>query len=383
MQPTGTREEKKVEYLELIYDLIFVYIIGRNNSLLHHVHDGFIDGTMFLAYMLCTLAVIQIWNYTAYYINLHGRNGLRDHVFLFINMYLLYFIGEGTREHWQAYQNQYHAAWALILLNIGVQYLIELRNHRGQPAVTAGIKRMAAILLTQSVIVIAALPFSETVHSWCAVAAIAFGMIATNLSGRKTDPAAVDFSHLSERAMLYVVFTFGEMIIAIAGYFEGEITWNRIYFSLMAFLIVTGLFLSYGTFYDHIVDREMRTDGLTYMLLHIFMIFALNHITTGLEFMQDEEIRLLPKLLFLISSLVLYYVCLFAGLRYAKKRCRPDKRFVLIMAGIAASFLVLMIVLRRFMQVNIAVTVVYVFGIFLLLHSISLRNRRHAAKKSP
>lgn len=31
------KEEKKVEYLELIYDLIFVYLIGRNNSLLHHV----------------------------------------------------------------------------------------------------------------------------------------------------------------------------------------------------------------------------------------------------------------------------------------------------------------------------------------------------------
>lgn len=29
------KEEKKVEYIELIYDLIFVYIIGRNNSLLH------------------------------------------------------------------------------------------------------------------------------------------------------------------------------------------------------------------------------------------------------------------------------------------------------------------------------------------------------------
>ena len=29
-------KEKKVEYIELIYDLIFVYIIGRNNSLLHH-----------------------------------------------------------------------------------------------------------------------------------------------------------------------------------------------------------------------------------------------------------------------------------------------------------------------------------------------------------
>lgn len=54
---TLRREEKKVEYLELIYDLIFVYIIGRNNSLLHHVENGFVPAAAFLAYVLCSLAV--------------------------------------------------------------------------------------------------------------------------------------------------------------------------------------------------------------------------------------------------------------------------------------------------------------------------------------
>ena len=76
------KEEKKVEYLELIYDLIFVYIIGRNNSLLHHVEGGFISLETFLTYALATLAVIQIWNYSTFYINMFGRNGLRDHIFL-------------------------------------------------------------------------------------------------------------------------------------------------------------------------------------------------------------------------------------------------------------------------------------------------------------
>ena len=37
------KEEKKVEYIELIYDLIFVYIIGRNNSLISSVEHGFIS----------------------------------------------------------------------------------------------------------------------------------------------------------------------------------------------------------------------------------------------------------------------------------------------------------------------------------------------------
>ena len=60
------KKEKKVEYVELIYDLIFVYIIGRNNSLLHHAAGGFVDFGTFSAYLLCTLAVIQLWNWTTY-----------------------------------------------------------------------------------------------------------------------------------------------------------------------------------------------------------------------------------------------------------------------------------------------------------------------------
>ena len=72
------KEEKKVEYLELIYDLIFVYIIGRNNSLLHNTVDGVVQPTMLLVYVLCTLAVIQIWNFSTYYINIYGKNGLID-----------------------------------------------------------------------------------------------------------------------------------------------------------------------------------------------------------------------------------------------------------------------------------------------------------------
>ena len=59
MQP----KEKKVEYVELIYDLIFVYIIGRNNQLLHSFENGFIAWPAFMAYIMTTLAIIQIWNY--------------------------------------------------------------------------------------------------------------------------------------------------------------------------------------------------------------------------------------------------------------------------------------------------------------------------------
>ena len=63
------QSEKKVEYLELIYDLIFVYLVGRNNSLLHALENGFVPAGRFLTYILCTLIVILIWSLTTLFIN--------------------------------------------------------------------------------------------------------------------------------------------------------------------------------------------------------------------------------------------------------------------------------------------------------------------------
>ncbi len=358
-------KEKKVEYVELIYDLIFVYIIGRNNQLLHSFENGFVALPAFLAYVMTTLAVIQIWNYTTYYVNVYGRHGVRDHVFLFVNMFLLYFVGEGTRADWQAYHTQYHAAWALILINIGLQYLLELRNHE-EDEYRKHMAQMAAILFAEAAIVAADIAVYRAFdHTWTSLAAVLFGMLMVWLFGQRNSADVIDFPHLSERAMLYVVFTFGEMIIAIASYFEGELSLRGVYFALMAFLIVVGLFLSYGVFYDHIIDREKKTNGLGYMLIHIFLIFAMNNITNGLEFMREEEINLLPKLLFLIGSFLLFFACLFAlGSRHTKAKIGGYRSLVLQACGLGAAFALAMLFLRESMQMNILVSVVFVFAVF-------------------
>ena len=375
IQELFNQKEKKVEYIELIYDLIFVYIIGRNNQLLHSFENGFVSGQAFMVYIMTTLAAIQIWNFSTYYINIYGRHSVREHVFLFVNMFLLYFIGEGTRADWQAYHAQYHIAWALILVNIGVQYLLELRNNKEDPCSRRHMTHMAAILFVEAGMVVADIWLYRAYHTtWLSLAAILFGMAAVLVLGQRGRTDVVDFAHLSERAMLYVVFTFGEMIIAIAAYFEGAFSVRSTYFALMAFLIVVGLFLSYGIFYDYIIDRDRKTNGLSYMLLHIFIIFALNNITNGLEFMREEELRLLPKELFLIVSLLLYFGCLFAlGNYYAKTKCSHYHLLCLKAGAAGAVFVLLMMLFREEMRVNIWITVLFVFALFSMLYIYSRR----------
>ncbi|MBQ8974658.1 MAG: low temperature requirement protein A [Oscillospiraceae bacterium] len=363
------KEEKKVEYLELVYDLIFVYIIGRNNSLLHNIENGFVSGQVFLAYVLCSLAVIQIWNYSTFYTNLHGENSVRDHRFMFLNMYLLYYIGEGVRVHWESFQLQFHMAWALILINIGVQYLLEQKHHRGDAEEEKAVKSMSAVLFAQAAIVLLAIPVYNHTGISIEGAAILFGIVATWVLSGKHKALTVDFAHLTERAMLYVVFTFGEMIIAVASYFKGGLTVSSFYFFTMSFLIVVGLFLCYELLYDHIIDRQMKTSGLSYIMIHIFLVFGLNIITTSLEFMRDIEVNLWSKLLLLMGAFLLFFICLFLLLGYAKPEMKRCTRFVVRSAVISVVFVGVMILLRENMYLNVLITVLYVLAQLLMLNN--------------
>ena len=121
--------------------------------------------------------------------------------------------------------------------------------------------------------------------------------------------------------------------------------------------------------FGHIIHREKHTDGLGYMLLHIFIIFALNNITNGLEFMQEEELRLIPKMLFLVGSFLLFFGSLFAlGKRHAKAGRQKYGQLCLRAAAGGVVFVILMLLLRTEMKVNIALTVVFVFALFAMIY---------------
>ncbi|MBP5154906.1 MAG: low temperature requirement protein A [Lachnospiraceae bacterium] len=362
------REEKKVEYLELIYDLIFVYMTGRSNSLLEAAEGGFPSGEVLFAYLLGLMAVIQIWTFSTFYINLYGRNGVRDHIFLFANMILLYHMAEGTVLHRQGSPVRYYVAWTLILFNIALQHFLEMRHHRETPAEYRRILKKGLIVAAEAVLVLAGLLVYRLSGAAVTWVPILFGLVAVVIPDRDDRPLIpIDFAHLTERAMLYVVFTFGEMVLAIAPYFSGELTARSLYFSLMTFLIVVGLFLSYEVMYNRVIDRTRRTTGSAYMMIGSFLVFALNTVSAGLEFMREESIAVLPKTVFLAGALLAYYFFLFLSGLYAGRRPK-DRVYILFLAAAFLAFFALMMILREQMVLNIALTALFVFGIFAALY---------------
>lgn len=208
------QKEKKVEYIELIYDLVFVYMIGRNNSLVGHLSGGFIDPSLYLTYVLCTLITIQIWYMTTLFINRYGNNEFSEYIGLFINMYLLYYMADGTSLQWESSFYRYNIAWMLILVNLMVQYILKMkRPEYSTPWERSNMMLFIRVMAAMVVTIIAGMIVYRFTGLPVTPVAMVIGIAATIIQRKKLDLVAVDFPHLTERVMLYVVFTFGEMII--------------------------------------------------------------------------------------------------------------------------------------------------------------------------
>ena len=353
-------KEKKVEYIELIYDLIFVYLIGRSNSMLEHIEGGFISAATFISYLISSLIIIQIWSYTTVFVNRFGENGLAENLMMFFNMFMLYIMGSNTILGWNENYGAYMGAWIMILLCMALQYVLKLRKVETSCARSL-IGRTIAIFIIQAVFIGVSIPVFYSSGAALGQYAVLIGIVATPAVTIHMQ-APVNFEHLTERVMLYVVFTFGEMIVMVAGYFSNGITVSSMIYGLLSFLTVAGLFFSYGYVYNNLLDRKKEDTGSLYVFLHVFLIISLSCITTALDFMRNSEVMALPKTLFLTVSLLVFFVCLAFTEHWSVRRIGGRRRFFMIIAAESAVYVTAMLLSRNSGYALGIVTVVFIFA---------------------
>ena len=359
-------EERKVEYIELIYDLIFVHTISRCGSLLR-LEDGIPGASVYVTFLLFSVAVLEIWYYSTLFINRFPQHPIQRNVCIFVNMYLLYYIAGGIRDDWRNYYYQIHTAWCLILLHLAAQYWFALRRapHREQY-----LRRDLYLLLLEALVALVSMPVFTRTGVVISPFALLVG-VGAGITARKTSGRGVDFPHLTERVMLYVVFSFGEMIVELAGFFEDGINLPGICHSVLALAFASGLFLNYGYVYDHIIDRNRQTSGDGYLFLHLFLIIALSYLTQVLEMLRNPAAPDAFKILSIAVWLVAYILFLSLLERYAKERaCR---NYYLRLILISVGYIFLLIVTRNLPIANFASSVLYIYAVHISLRLFRMR----------
>ena len=363
-------EEKKVEYLELIYDLIFAYFIARNNDVILHTQNGFITVDNFLGYIMGTLIILEIWYITTIYINRYGSNGIAEHVTIFVNMYLLYYMAESTSVAWELYHIQYAVAWSLILINMGAQFIYKSNKLPMAPEEVRHTRKTAVILFIQAFLILCSVLWFRATGTALANCSLLFWFIAILILGHRYDWIALDFGHLTERVMLFVVVTFGEMLTGIADFFGDGFSLAAIYYSVVTFLCVVGLLVIYGYYYNHLLDRQRPRKGMGYILLHVGLIFALNNITTAFILMPKVYVSTWAKVIFLAASVFLFFAAMMALSHYSYQGM-PPRKHLLLFAALGVIYLGAMNLSVLYWILPPLFTAVYIYIVFFIITKIS------------
>lgn len=328
LRKTGHEEEKKVEYIELFFDLVFVYSLRTLNSMFHAYETEFPPFSVFFTFLFLIMALMQIWYFTTLFFNRYGGKTIRDYFSIFFNMYCIYYMASGLQMQWMQHYTRYHIAWAAILLNLA------LWNHHKMRTLPERDELDLLILKNNFKVEIAeaaGLLISIPIYYFSGIACSPFIMLAAfvfrGMEHTYYKERPVDFGHLSERALLLVVLTFGEMIIGIARYFE---VGDPLYVNILVFMLVITLFLCYAFYYNNMHDHHRKTSGLWYLSLHVPLIMVINSITIILELCAEDEIPGRPKIIMLVALVSAYYILLLLIEWYAKPEFSKNRHIVIV-----------------------------------------------------
>lgn len=123
-------------------------------------------------------------------------------------------------------------------------------------------------------------------------------LVSEKTVSRDEQMTPLNFPHLVERLSLLVIITFGEMIIGIAPYFTRH---TLSIWTVLIFLIVANLFMTYIVEIDHLIDDEQEeATGNRAIYFHYFIFFGLSFTTVSLSFLENSQAN------YTFTTLVLY-----------------------------------------------------------------------------
>lgn len=339
-----TISAKRVELIELFYDLIYVYAISRLTALLEEPSGGIIPAMDAFQYLVTSFVILQAWLYLTNYVNRFGQWRWYEYAIVFLNLTATVYMTNTISHDWSHMALPFSIAMLIMLLCVALLYLIQWI--RGDASQGAARNSLSILLIVCTIYLIAILcsRFGKTGATlFLDVVAVFTGAFLPFFRKGNFQVEIINFPHLVERFELLTIITFGEAVVGMTGYF-------RIHdFSpapVLVFGVILSLFGSYVVQIHQMLEHHQVTRALPLMFSHYFIVISINLITVGLHLLQNNETDPLFLCALLILSLLVYFVSLMANHIYYKPGYRFSKTDGLVMGSLLLAGSVIMLLGR-------------------------------------
>lgn len=365
--------EKRVSLVELFYDLVFVYMIAKATSLIHHLHDGVVAPLTLLIFAVVVIVFINSWMIQTVFTNRYGKQSWTDIIFSFINMGIILYMSNAFSDKINRQLSVFCIAAGLLSLTLALQYLIvyfKTKNLDDRKIAEA----FFAILLVRTICLLVGGILSNWLGVGIALAGIIVSWIAPAFTGHLTNKHPIIFGHLLERLTALIIIMFGETITGIADYFTAR---NFSILSVLIFIMVVGLFFTYIVEFDHIIDEKKQGQtGNKLIYLHYFILFGISMFTVALKFINEKEANNYFAVSFLYIGIILIYIGIGLTNNYNKAEMHFTVKNILNVAIITLVGWGLALLFSNFTQVVVITTFVIIINAAMLTYFMSKNSRR-------
>ncbi|KRM23422.1 low temperature requirement protein A [Latilactobacillus graminis] len=300
---------KRVSLIELFYDLVFVYMISRAITLIHHLHHGIISPINLAIFVLVMVVFINSWMVQMVFTNRYGESSWTNTTFSFIDMAIILYMSNAFDHRLVTF----FIAAGLLSLTLCLQYIIVY--FQSTKKIDRQISKSFAIILgLRTITLLIGGILGNFTGTIIALTGIIIGWILPAFTGKYTRRHPIIFAHLLERLTALIILMFGETIVGIADYFTQD---NFTIYSLLIFISVVSLFFTYIVEFDHMIDESQnKQTGNLIIYLHYFILFGISFFTVALKFISEETAQPFFAITCLYGGVVLFYIGLSIANQY-------------------------------------------------------------------
>ncbi|WP_445490835.1 low temperature requirement protein A [Niallia sp. 03133] len=338
-------EEKKVTWLELFYDLLFVAAIATATHVLLHIEEGYIHSEYLLKFVLIFIPIWWAWVGQTMFINRFGQDLFHQRIFLILQMFFVLIMTSSLSVDFDPYYLSFLIGYIGLRAVTAIQYLVVQRIEKGFR------KKVALYLGKYFWIGIIISLFSVLFDSWIRYAVLYTGIIIdimVPMLGRKyLAKVPTNTAHLLERFGLFTIILFGEALVSTLAVIQPqEGNWNSIGFSIISFILIISMWWQYFDNVEKKVDKSIQTAGQTIIYGHLFILMTLSMIAASIKLLFLHKVHYPFILYFVFGSVLLYFIAttiVFHQYRYKQHRLKFYHLGLFL--GILATFFIINLII--------------------------------------
>jgi low temperature requirement protein LtrA len=300
-------EEKKVTWIELFYDLLFVAAVATATHVLLHVDHGIIHPEYLFKFVLIFIPIWWAWVGQSMFINRFGQDFLHQRIFMIIQMLFVLIMISSLSVDFDQYYIPFLIGYVGLRALTSIQYFVVQKIEKGDR------KKIARFLGTRFAFGVFISFLSLFFDSWVRYVVLYTGifidMILPILGHKILAKVPTNTAHLLERFALLTLILFGESVVSTLAVLQPQKgDWNSILFAILSFVLIIAMWWQYFDNVEKKVNKSIQNSGQTILYGHLFILMSLSMIAASIKLMFLHEVHYHFILYFVFGSVLLYFI---------------------------------------------------------------------------